>query len=334
MINIKPLITIVMAVYNGEQYIEETIESLLNQSYKNIELIIVDDGSKDNTAEIIQTFHDSRIKLLKNDENMRLAYSLNKAIQVSTGKYIARMDADDICIKDRLDMQVEYMESNPAVAVLSGLAKQFGSSNRLMHFPVEHEAIKIELLFGNPMCHPAVMFRRNQIPEWYNNAVVAAQDYELWSRLIWKVHFYNLPQVLVRYRIHESQTRNTLGKSQKQGALLAFKNMLAVLGQYSNEDVKLLADAGDRNTGKSIAELQKMCTLYNRILHDAQQKKGLFQTDLLEKRIEEQKAILVYASLIYKTIRWSDIPESKMLRSFLQQPLLVIKAVVHSIQRK
>lgn len=328
----KRKVSIVMAVYNGEKYIKETIESILEQNYDNFELIIVDDCSDDETINIIKSFDDNRITVLRNEKNMKLAYSLNRAIEHSTGIYIARMDADDICLKNRIEMQVEYLDSHPEVAVLGGKAQQFGTSNKLMEYPIEHEQIKVEMLFSNPLCHPAVMFRKNLVHEWYDSNIKAGQDYELWSRLIWKVQFHNLPQTLIKYRIHGKQTRNLLGKSQKQGALIAYKRTLDMLGDYKDKDALLLADAGNRNAGKSVTKLQEIFVLYEKIYSDAERKHNLFDLKILRRRINEQNGLLIYASLIYNTISWSEITKTRMAKAFFKMPKLVLKAIIHGIR--
>lgn len=330
----NPLVSIAMAVYNGEKYISETIQSILNQAYQNFELIIVDDCSQDDTIKKIEAFNDSRIVLLRNEKNMRLAYSLNRAIDVSKGKYIARMDADDLCKENRLCLQVDYMEKHPGVAVLGGNARQFGAVSSLLQYPQDHELIKVEMLFTNPVCHPAVMFRKYAISEWYDPKIAAGQDYELWSRLIWKVEFRNLPSELIGYRVHEGQTKKTLGKAQKEGALRAYKNMLNMIGAYTDEDVKALASAGNVNTGKTAEELNFISELYGRVLADAVNKRNLFSVSALRKRIERQKAILVYASLIFKTLKWKQIAETKMLGAFLKRPGYIVKAFLRSIISK
>lgn len=330
----QPLVSIIMSVYNGEKFIAETIQSILNQSYTKFELIIVDDCSTDNTVSVIECFNDDRIVLLKNDKNMRLAYSLNKAIKASNGKYIARMDADDLCMTDRLPLQVKYMEEHPDIAVLGGSAQQFGARSALMTYPTEHETIKTELLFSNPLCHPAVMFRRSAIAEWYNVEVKAGQDYELWSRLIWKVKFHNLSDTLIKYRIHSHQTKHILGQAQKQGVVFACQNMLAMFGTYSEEEVKCLAFAGNISNGKTADELKAISQLYGKLLNDVMRKQERMDCDLLKKRIAKQKASLVYASLIYRTLSWKELSKTDMKKEFYAKPRLVLKALIRSVIKK
>ena len=330
----QPLVSIIMSVYNGEKFIAETIQSILNQSYTKFELIIVDDCSTDNTVSVIECFNDDRIVLLKNDKNMRLAYSLNKAIKASNGKYIARMDADDLCMTDRLPLQVKYMEEHPDIAVLGGSAQQFGARSSLMTYPSEHETIKVEMFFSNPLCHPAVMFRSRAISDWYNIDVKAGQDYELWSRLIWKVKFHNLSDTLIKYRIHSHQTKHILGQAQKQGVVFACQNMLTMFGTYSEEEIKLLAYAGNTGNGKTTKELKAISQLYAKLLSGVMKKQELMDCNLLKKRIEKQKASLVYASLIYRTLSWKEISQTDMKKEFYANPKLVLKALARSVIKK
>lgn len=330
----QPLVSIIMSVYNGEKFIAETIRSIINQPYQKFELIIVDDCSTDNTVSEIERFNDNRIVLLKNEKNMRLAYSLNKAVKASNGKYIARMDADDVCMPDRLPLQVKFMEENSDIAVLGGSAQQFGARSSLMTYPSEHEKIKVELFFSNPLCHPAVMFRSGEISEWYNDEVKAGQDYELWSRLIWQVKFHNLSNTLVKYRIHPNQTKHILGRAQKQGVILACQNMLSMIGTYSEEETKLLAYAGSTNNGKTVDELNAISQLYSKILNDALSKPEIVQSNLLKRRMTKQKAALVYASLIYRTLTWKEISKTNMKKEFYTKPWLVLKSLLHYVIKK
>lgn len=222
----RPLVSIVMAVYNGQEYLQETIDSILRQNYENIELIIVDDCSTDESWKILKSNSDNRIILLRNEKNMRLAYSLNKAIAIAKGKYIARMDADDICLKDRLDLQVAYLEKHTDVDVLGGNYRSFGATNKKSDYQELHDWIKTGLIFENTVCHPAVMFRKEAIDEWYDQNFVASQDYDLWTRLISSHKFHNLKQELIMYRVHNGQTVKKLSGYQKAGADKARLRML------------------------------------------------------------------------------------------------------------
>lgn len=222
----QPLISIIMAVYNGEKYIADTIESIQSQIYKNFELIIINDCSTDQTQNIVESIVDTRIIILKNTTNKKLAYSLNRGISVAKGKYIARIDADDLCMPTRFVEQVNFLEKHIEIDVLGGNYKAIGNSNKKSHYPQKHEWIKIGLLFDNTMCHPAIMFRRENIKQWYDISVIAGQDYDLWTRLIFQNNFENMNNIVIQYRIHENQTKKIMPNKQKEGANVARNRML------------------------------------------------------------------------------------------------------------
>lgn len=212
------MISVVMPVYNAEKYVAEAVESILQQTYTDFEFIIIDDCSTDNSYGILQTYaaKDIRIRLFKNDVNNKLPKTLNFGIAQSNGKYIARMDADDISLPERFAKQVEFMESHPEIGVCGTWIKEFIDENkqitRMVEYPVEHKLISITLLFDeNCLAHPSTLLKREiftDIQLYYESSFGgAAEDYELWVRLL--VHgilFHNLPEPLLMYRKSETQT--------------------------------------------------------------------------------------------------------------------------------
>lgn len=228
----KPFISVVMANYNTPtEYLFESIDSILNQTYKNFELIIVNDASDESLYNILQNYTDDRIKIFENKKNMGLASSLNKAIRLAKGNYIARMDTDDISLPKRFEMQVEFLENNPEVGVLGTGAIYIGQRKRIKKFTREHEKIKSSLLFQNQMLHPSVMIRKeifNDDNNLYNSRYLTSQDYELWSRLVWKTNFYNLPEILLKYRTHGGQLTASRANLQYEMANLVRTRMLSL----------------------------------------------------------------------------------------------------------
>lgn len=203
------LISVVMSVYNGQKYLAEAIESILNQTFADFEFIIIDDGSTDKSLEIIQSFSqkDNRIRIIQNEKNIGLTASLNKGISQASGEYVARMDADDISMPERLAKQVEILESDPSTVLVSCLVEiSIHNGNSLVEvLNTEKQLIKWELLFHNYLGgHGQVMFRRivgNQIIQ-YDETYSQTQDYELWTRLAEKHSFFILPDVYYRFRLH------------------------------------------------------------------------------------------------------------------------------------
>jgi len=210
----KTLISVVMPVYNAEDHLEESIESILSQSFENFEFIIIDDCSEDNSKEIIDKYRskDKRIKLLRNEENKGATYSINKGIKKAKGKYIARMDADDISKKERLEKQYEFMEENEEVAALGTKAwniNEEGEKTNKRNVPETNEEIMNIITLMCPMIHPSVMLRKEKIEEvgLYNEDLRKAQDYDLWFRLAAKGYkMHNLQERLLLYRLEKGRS--------------------------------------------------------------------------------------------------------------------------------
>lgn len=202
-------ISVIMSVHNGEQYLEEAVESVLGQNFKDFEFIIIDDASTDSTNKILSFFKDERIRLIKNNHNLGLTKSLNKALKLATGKYIARMDADDICYKERFEKQVHFLEFNKNIGICGSAISYIGDTKMISQpFPLTQDRIKIATLSYNPFAHPTVMWRRALFENfnfYYNEDYKTAQDYELWSRVVYSIDSANLEEKLLKYRVHTMQ---------------------------------------------------------------------------------------------------------------------------------
>lgn len=202
----EPVVTVLMPVYNGELYLREAVDSILSQMFHQFEVLIIDDGSTDSTLDIIHSYKDGRIRILKNDTNCGISMSLNLGIQNARGQYIARMDCDDVSRSDRLYKQVLFMEQHPEIGVCGSWVKTIGGP--LWSYYTEPEQIKCQLLFANALAHPSVIMRRNVFENtgiYYDVSYNYAQDYKLWVELSKKVLFVNIPEVLVAYRLHSNQ---------------------------------------------------------------------------------------------------------------------------------
>jgi len=205
--NNKPLISVILSVYNAEQYLEEAIQSILNQTYKNFEFIIIDDGSKDNSLGIIREYRkrDKRIVVITR-ENKGLIESLNEGIKAANGKYIARMDADDIAMPNRFEEQIKYMESHEEVVVCGSFIETFGSKKMIRKYPISNADIRAYFVFKSPFAHPATMIRTKILTrKMYDNHYTHAEDYKLWMDLMSEGEMYNIPKVLLKYRVTPEQ---------------------------------------------------------------------------------------------------------------------------------
>ena len=202
-----------MANYNTPiEYLKEAIDSVLAQTYTNFEFIIIDDASTDSSLSVINSYKDPRINLIVNDENIGLTKSLNKAISISRGKYIARMDSDDVSLPQRFSRQVDYMEEHSNVIVCGTWFEKFGEENRIRK-PVipSTEYYRCQLLFSDTpitMCHPSTFIRKSMLDQYnirYDESIKKAQDYNMWVECSRYGEMAILNEVLLRYRTHKKQ---------------------------------------------------------------------------------------------------------------------------------
>ncbi len=203
----NPLVTVLLPVYNAEKYLAEAVESILTQTFRDYELLIINDGSTDRSAEIIRSFQDKRVRLVTNETNLKLIATLNKGIELARGKYIVRMDADDISLPERLQKQVDFMETHPEVGVCGTWFAPLGRSGRIVQYPENDESIRIMMLYQTPFCHPSVILRKEVIEKnkiSYSSNFIHCEDYELWARLSSHTRFANIPEALLQYRLHEN----------------------------------------------------------------------------------------------------------------------------------
>ncbi len=206
-----PMISVVMPTYNSEKYVAEAVESILTQTFGDFEFLIINEyGSDDATAGIINSFHDPRIRVIQNTRKLGVSESLNEGLRRAKGKYIARMDSDDISVRYRFEKQVNYMESNPHIGILGGWQKAFGLAEYTAPVFEEHRFIKASMFFRCSIWHATVFFRRDEVFEHglFYNPDFLAEDYELWLRAVDAVQCANLQEVLVHYRLSEDNRTN------------------------------------------------------------------------------------------------------------------------------
>ena len=239
----EPQISVVMPVYNREQYLKESIESILNQTFTDFEFIIVDDQSTDSSWQIIQEYanKDSRIVAVKNTGKKGCYSARNFGHRLAKGKYIAVMDSDDIALPERLRTQLEFMEQHPNISICGSWAKTFGDKNELMQLPITHDEIRDTNFFYCSMAHPTVIFINNNI--FYSEEYFSAQDYELWCRKINELKFANIPEVLLLYRIHAEQIGVSRKQEQVNNANFVCLRVLKNIGlSFSEEEKKIYLD--------------------------------------------------------------------------------------------
>jgi len=205
--NERPLVSILLPVYNGEEYLWEAIQSVLAQTFRDFELLVIDDGSSDRSLEILNGFQDPRIRVVENVRNQGLPGTLNRGISLARGKYIARMDCDDVCVPRRLEWQVTFMEEHPKIGLCGGWTRFFGETRpRTIKTPSSEQVIRAELFFDTPFAHPTVIIRKELLDKYrdlrYDPADIGGlEDWGLWRKCARHFQMTNLQRVLLRYRV-------------------------------------------------------------------------------------------------------------------------------------
>ncbi len=231
-----------MPVFNGERYLKESINSILNQTYQFFEFIIINDGSTDKTEDIILSYSDNRIKYKKNKENIGVIKTLNIGIKISSGEFIARMDADDISHKDRLKEQLNFFRLRKDISVIGiqfNFINEEGEKIKVSSWPIGLKNIIYTCITGFcPLGHPGVMMKKYdfELTGNYNKNFEACEDYELWLRYISKgFKIDNIKKVLLDYRVHEGQVTSINRKKQSKNHILAYQNFF---NAFSNKKLK------------------------------------------------------------------------------------------------
>ena len=238
-------VSVIMTVYKDEVFLEEAIESILNQSYGYFELIIIIEyGSDEKTKQIVNKYRisDSRIVVINNEVKLGFASSLNRGLELAKGKYIFRMDGDDISDPNRMMIQINFMENHPELILCGGdteyIFQDEKKDGEVVNYPRTTQDIRNAVLFYVPFAHPTICFNRCMIDR--NNIRYAndyrAEDYELWSRLVFGFKTANIPRVLLKYRIHSNNSTSVFsdGVAESENRLRA--NIIrGFLSDFSNE---------------------------------------------------------------------------------------------------
>lgn len=261
----KTLVTVLLPVYNNEK-INLCIDSILKQTYKDFDLLIIDNASTDNTVEVIKQYDDPRIYLIENKENIGPTGSLHKGINLIDTKYIARIDADDLMLEDRLEKQVEFMENNPEYGIVGSWTRHIDTDNNLYNVNKLCTTDKGVRLFSNiesPFYHPAVMMRNSVLKENnlnYDLNIRVAVEYKLWNEILQHSKGLNLPEVLTYYRVGDS---NSLTASNPFKKLQEYLNVRETINKQNNETKLLKSLEIERKEEKSLGDCIKIFNCLN-----------------------------------------------------------------------
>lgn len=319
-------VTVLMPVYNGEKYLRQAIDSILEQTFLDFEFLILNDGSTDRTMEIVESYNDSRIRMVHNEKNMKLIFTLNKGINLARGKYIARMDCDDISLPERLTKQVAFMDEHPEVGILGGsiyIIDGNGKRKYKVQYPTKHHVFCWGLCFYCPVAHPTVMMRKEVIVSvgGYNNDMVHAEDYDLWYRLNRRTNFANLKDVLLYLRKHENCVSETYSSIHSENSTKVNQKIVSgVLGEYVNFQ---LIECIRKRKFESSSEHVQASNLVKRLYQSFANDKGLSSEERRLIRKDAAFRLFIIAALrIYDVLVWGFL-----LFAFRLDPLVLISVL-------
>lgn len=229
----SPRVSVLLPVYNGADYLAESMQSVLGQTFTDFELLIIDDASTDGSAAIAAGTRDPRVIVVRQESNRGLPGTLNHGLDLARGEYVARMDADDRCMLKRLERQCRFMDSNPQIGISGGWIRFMGGrKTKVGKYPVSPNAVETFSHFHCPFAHPTVILRRRLLEEHrlrYDQRAVAVEDFELWTRLLGVTRGANLPEILLEYRLHETSVTTRNWMTMEAGSVQVLRK---VLGRY------------------------------------------------------------------------------------------------------
>lgn len=287
----SPKITVFIPVYNRQQYIAKTIESVLQQSFKNFQLLLIDDGSTDNSLEIMRSFTDKRITIIENGENLGIPKTRNIGLQYAQGEYLAILDSDDLMLKHRLKRQKKFLDKNLDYVGVGSWSRYIDHKDNVIRWlvmrPISHNKIKASLLFHCAIHNRTFMARTHLLKQFaYKNDYTRCQDYELLYRLSKKHKLHNLPEILVQGRKHDDQiTKSTIDIGDNLKKQIA-SMMLDDLGiSYDQNDltnhIRLVRGNGDEIAMDYI----DWCEIWFDKITEANANKNIYDADSLNQVI-------------------------------------------------
>jgi glycosyltransferase involved in cell wall biosynthesis len=308
-----PIISVVMSVYNTEKYVAAALESILNQTFSNFEIILIDDGSSDTSLDIVRSYKDPRIRIV-HQNNHGLVYSFNKGVKLARGEYIARMDADDVCLPSRFEKELIWLLSNPKHGLVGTFFRYIEQETAapldvIQTSPLQHTDIMRMMYIVNPFGHGSVMYRKQAFLDagGYRKEYEPSEDYDLWRRIGEKWTVGQIPEVLYLWRFQTSGLGNISQRKRKQSndsAAQTVKNMWS-MPLFDKSSASVIAD------GKAIKNMTSplASTLYNQYVEH--------QLRLVEQFIEHG-----YLRAAIKTARGAHRLEPQLAKTRVRRPLL------------
>lgn len=283
----QPKISVILPVYNGGAYLRDAISSILRQQFDDFELLIINDASTDDTEKVILSFSDPRIRYFKNEVNLKLSRTLNKGIDLSNGRYLARMDSDDIALPERFGEQYAFMEANEHIAICGSWFQNFGDKQDIECLETSHEAIVFRLLHQFHMLHPSWMMRKSVLDRHAlrYDPNMNAEDYDLVVRLVASGQVANLPKVLMRYRQHGHSLSKDKHEAIIRDSLMIRKHLFLLLGmEVCDNDLDLYTSLAHREYQSDMAFVIRAGQLLSRLV-SANAESHFLPDDFIRQRV-------------------------------------------------
>lgn len=299
-----PRISVIMTVYNTAHYVKLAIESILNQTFTDFEFLIFNDGSTDDSANIIKSIKDDRILFFDDQQNTGYVKRVNKAIEIAKGDFIARMDSDDIALPERFAKQIEFMTTHPQIGICGSSFVAFGDFDFVENLPICDSDIREMMLVNNPMAQSAVMIRKDVIDNYnlrYKHSSVPVEDYFLWYDISKVTQLHNLPDILLMYRRHASQISVVMNDRQRMKVNELRITQLIDKGFIMSEEDKKI-----------------YCAIVDNSIQENDTHDFIAIINVMQKITMQNKEILAYRSEVFKkifSVSWNRLVREVRLRN-------------------
>lgn len=343
MLSNEPLVSVVMPVYNSDEYLAEAIESILDQTFRDFEFIIICDNPTNKTQQIIDNYQktDNRI-IVFYQKNEGLVASLNKGCSVAKGEYIARMDADDISLLQRFEKQILFLERHQNIGIIGTWVNNISDDGSLLKqtnkLPTSPNVLRYFLHFFSPLAHPSIMMRRRIFEKFgpYDVDALHAEDYELWSRIASDTDFSNIPEVLLKHRVHKKSISDEFKNTQNDQACKTKFFLINKLlnGSVDAKEIRMLHDWQRLKKVSALYQVDVIDSLIHRIFCRVLENNNLNSEELLEIKYyhlmflfelaisTKNISIIAAIKIIYKMMNENFLLSIKIYLQFLKKILL------------
>jgi glycosyltransferase involved in cell wall biosynthesis len=326
--NYAPSVSVCIAVYNGALFIERGVQSALNQTFQNFEIIIINDGSTDDTLTVINQFTDSRIKIYSNTANQGASYTRNRYLSLAIGEFIAILDADDTWSPDKLQKQLDFFSKNPEYGLCGTFARRIYSdgSSQPWHYPTTDTAIRYRLIWGSAIIHSSLMIKSTLLKNIsYNESLNQAEDYDLIRRIVAVTKVANINQELVSYFIHSEQLTHKDNQGQIGDAVKVSKMYLEenLQSSFDDFDYAIVAKVFRYAYPLKLDELERLHEVFlllsnNEKLGHSKQLKKLFDQKWLEVLTQSSNNDISIFRLYLQTQSTKDLFRLKTFKLLLK----------------